>query len=62
VTTRDKGTGLGLAIVERILEDHGGKLVLADAVSAPGARVVLSFPDGRAPRRTAPPAERAGRA
>jgi two-component system nitrogen regulation sensor histidine kinase NtrY len=44
VTTREKGTGLGLAIVKRILEDHGGRLVLSDASPAPGARVTLTFP------------------
>jgi two-component system nitrogen regulation sensor histidine kinase NtrY len=44
VTTREKGTGLGLAIVKRILEDHGGELILTDAAEPPGARVVLSFP------------------
>ncbi len=44
VTTRQKGTGLGLAIVKRILEDHGGRLDLADAAPPPGACVVLSFP------------------
>jgi two-component system nitrogen regulation sensor histidine kinase NtrY len=43
VTTREKGTGLGLAIVKRILEDHGGGLVLEDADPGPGARVVLWF-------------------
>jgi two-component system nitrogen regulation sensor histidine kinase NtrY len=31
MTTRTKGTGLGLAIVQRITEQHGGKLRLADA-------------------------------
>jgi two-component system nitrogen regulation sensor histidine kinase NtrY len=44
VTTRAKGTGLGLAIVKRILEDHGGELILTDSPDAPGARVLLSFP------------------
>jgi two-component system nitrogen regulation sensor histidine kinase NtrY len=44
VTTREKGTGLGLAIVERIMEEHGGELTLADAARAPGARVSLRLP------------------
>ncbi len=52
VTTRAKGTGLGLAIVRKILEDHGGELILQDAGhDAPegsdiehGAEVVLTFP------------------
>lgn len=48
VTTREKGTGLGLAIVKRILEDHGGDLILADAEEGGGARVVLTFPFGHA--------------
>jgi two-component system, NtrC family, nitrogen regulation sensor histidine kinase NtrY len=48
VTTREKGTGLGLAIVKRILEDHGGALILTDAAEGHGARVVLSFPYGHA--------------
>jgi two-component system nitrogen regulation sensor histidine kinase NtrY len=42
VTTRAKGTGLGLAIVKKIMEDHGGDLVLEDGEEA-GARVSLVF-------------------
>ena len=42
VTTREKGTGLGLAIVRKILEDHGGELVLGD-VPEGGAIVSLIF-------------------
>jgi len=44
VTTREKGTGLGLAIVKRIMEDHGGELVLTDAQRGRGARAILKFP------------------
>jgi two-component system nitrogen regulation sensor histidine kinase NtrY len=43
VTTRTKGTGLGLAIVKKIMEDHGGRLILADREGG-GASVHLLFP------------------
>ena len=43
VTTRSKGTGLGLAIVKKIMEDHGGRLSLADRPGG-GAVVTLGFP------------------
>jgi len=33
VTTRTKGTGLGLAIVKKIMEDHNGRLILANGKS-----------------------------
>jgi two-component system nitrogen regulation sensor histidine kinase NtrY len=42
VTTRMKGTGLGLAIVKKIMEDHGGALILED-LEGTGARVSLVF-------------------
>jgi two-component system nitrogen regulation sensor histidine kinase NtrY len=43
VTTRAKGTGLGLAIVKKIMEDHGGALILEDRQDG-GARVSLTLP------------------
>jgi two-component system nitrogen regulation sensor histidine kinase NtrY len=53
VTTRAKGTGLGLAIVRKILEDHGGELLLEDVAKdssgqATGAIVRMIFPLRRA--------------
>ncbi|MFO0997223.1 MAG: PAS domain-containing sensor histidine kinase [Alphaproteobacteria bacterium] len=42
VTTRTKGTGLGLAIVRKIMEDHGGEVVLDDRAEG-GACVRLIF-------------------
>jgi two-component system nitrogen regulation sensor histidine kinase NtrY len=45
VTTRAKGTGLGLAIVRKIMEDHGGEILLEDVEEGGvGARVTLAFP------------------
>jgi two-component system, NtrC family, nitrogen regulation sensor histidine kinase NtrY len=43
VTTRERGTGLGLAIVKKIMEDHGGDLILRDRDGG-GAVVSLVFP------------------
>ncbi len=42
-TTRAKGTGLGLAIVAKVMDDHGGRLVLDDRTEG-GACVGLFFP------------------
>lgn len=47
VTTKAKGTGLGLAIVKKIMEEHGGELLLSNRPDGEGARVVLSFPAKR---------------
>ena len=45
VTTRDTGTGLGLAIVNRIAEDHGGHLSLAERHDGrTGARLIFELP------------------
>ncbi|WP_120496600.1 PAS domain-containing sensor histidine kinase [Kiloniella sp. EL199] len=48
VTNREKGTGLGLAIVKKIMEDHGGSLVLEDNLDQTGkiigAQAHLVFP------------------
>ncbi|MCW9033921.1 MAG: PAS domain-containing sensor histidine kinase [Rhodospirillales bacterium] len=42
VTSRAKGTGLGLAIVKKIMEEHGGELILSNNETG-GARVELIF-------------------
>ena len=44
VTHKPKGTGLGLAIVKKIMEDHGGRLVLDDRTDGPGAVASLIMP------------------
>ncbi len=42
VTTKAKGTGLGLAIVKKIIEEHHGRVELANRVPH-GAQVTLIF-------------------
>ncbi len=54
VTTRAKGTGLGLAIVKKIMEDHGGAILLEDRPGG-GARVTLVLPRNIAPTATVVP-------
>jgi two-component system nitrogen regulation sensor histidine kinase NtrY len=44
VTHKPKGTGLGLAIVKKIMEDHGGKILLDDRADGPGAVASLILP------------------
>src|SRR5262249_33315215 len=42
-TTKTKGTGLGMAIVHRIMEAHGGQIVLGEDRTG-GATFVLRLP------------------
>jgi two-component system nitrogen regulation sensor histidine kinase NtrY len=63
MTTREKGTGLGLAIVQRIVEQHGGTLTLADAPKRngkiEGASVRIDLPVGEEAAATDTVPERA---
>ena len=43
VTTKPKGTGLGLAIVRKIVEEHAGRVALAN-LEPHGARVTVALP------------------
>ncbi len=42
-TTRSGGTGLGLAIADRIVTDHGGRVLVESSVGA-GATITVSLP------------------
>jgi nitrogen fixation/metabolism regulation signal transduction histidine kinase len=46
VTTKPKGTGLGLAIVRKIVEEHAGRVTLANTTPA-GACITVALPMAR---------------
>jgi hypothetical protein len=41
-TTKSRGTGLGMAIAQRIMEAHGGEILVGDTES--GTEIVLLLP------------------
>jgi PAS domain S-box-containing protein len=43
MTTKAKGTGLGLPIVKKIVEEHGGRIVI-ESQPAAGTQVIVSLP------------------
>ena len=43
MTTKSKGTGLGLPIVKKIVEEHGGSIMIENRVSG-GTCVSIEFP------------------
>ena len=44
VTTKKKGTGLGLAIVKKIIEEHGGMVMLENNAEGAGACAIIRLP------------------
>lgn len=51
VTMKPGGTGLGLPIVKKIVEEHGGSLILTDAPAGRGAMAEIRLPRERQPVR-----------
>ncbi|MDO8414453.1 MAG: ATP-binding protein [Gallionellaceae bacterium] len=43
MTTKPRGTGLGLAIVKKIIEEHGGSIVIEN-IAVGGTRVTITLP------------------
>ena len=56
VTTKQKGTGLGLAIVKKIIEEHGGLVIINNNEDGPGACVIIRLPVNRGDNEPARPA------
>ncbi len=52
-TTKPHGTGLGLAVVQRIVDAHGGSVVV-DATPGSGARFTIRLPGPRSSQRGVP--------
>ena len=44
VTTKKRGTGLGLAIVKKIIEEHGGIVILENNAEGKGACAIIRLP------------------
>jgi two-component system nitrogen regulation sensor histidine kinase NtrY len=64
ITHKPKGTGLGLAIVKKIMEDHGGRLLLEDRPDgrpgSPGAIATLVLPVSGPPEAATPEDQETG--